>query len=444
MKISTHITAALLALGIVSQAGADPVVYLTGSTAFRSTADTAILNNTGTNNGGLFDAGSVTYVTYGNANPLSANYLVVHGTINNGATPVYLDVAWSGSEAGIASACNTTLKNTDRNGNVINLAGSPEQWLNVNAVALNGSAISTNPPSYLLETNSDGTADYHGGDLAQADTSQAVSWTPFVANTQQAITNYGTEGVVTFAISKNVQTTPSQAWLDCTNITIPQLTVLTGAGFLPAGFISGNTSDDSQFVYLTGRNRGSGTRMNFLADQHYGTKNGVQQYSVGLGIEEPANNTLILTNEGNNGYESGGGTVKALFIPGSCQQTDPFTGNSGWFVIGYASPGDLLNPANTVGVNNWLTVDGVPSNNQTIENGQWWYWGHEHLYGKYQISGIQQTLGTDLFNAIVNTLNVQQLGLLPGNHDNAIAKQYMNCTKSSDSAYPTPSAPGNP
>ena len=147
MKISTHITAALLALGIVSQAGADPVVYLTGSTAFRSTVDTALLNNTGTNNGGVFDSGSVTYVTYGNANPLSANYLVVHGTINNGATPLYLDVAWSGSEAGIASVCNTTLKNTDRNGNVINLAGSPEQWLNVNAVALNGSAISTNPGS---------------------------------------------------------------------------------------------------------------------------------------------------------------------------------------------------------------------------------------------------------------------------------------------------------
>jgi hypothetical protein len=86
----------------------------------------------------------------------------------------------------------------------------------------------------------------------------------------------------------------------------------------------------------------------------------------------------------------------------------------------------------------------VPENNQNIEWGTYWYWGHEHLYGKYQISGLQQTMGTVLFNSVVTTLNSQALGSLPGNHDAAIAKQYMNCTKSSDSAYPSPSGPGNP
>ena len=41
----------------------------------------------------------------------------------------------------------------------------------------------------------------------------------------------------------------------------------------------------------------------------------MQQYSIGYGIEaSDASNptTLILTNEGNNGYESGGGVAKAL------------------------------------------------------------------------------------------------------------------------------------
>ena len=442
MKISTHITAALLALGIVSQASADPVVYLTGSTAFRSTIDTSLLNNTGTNNGGVFDTGTLTYVTYGNANPLNANYLVVHGNISG--SPVYIDVAWSGSEAGIASACNTTLKNTDRNGNLINLAGSPEQWLNVNAVTLNGSAIATNPPSSLLETNSDGTPNFHGSDLAQADTSQAVSWTPFQAGTQTALKDYGVQGVVTFSISKNLQTAASPAWNDVTNITIPQLVTLLGTGFVPASYLSANPSDNNQFVYIVGRNKGSGTRMNTLADSHYGTKSAVQQYSVGLGIEEPTTSSLILTNEGNNGYESGGGVVNALHISGSCQQTDPFTGNNGWFAIGYASPSDLLNPANTVGTNNWLTLDGVPESNGAIENGSYWFWGHEHLYGKYQISGIQDTVGNTIMQAVVLTLNNLTLGSVPGNHDPAIAKQYMNCRKTSDSAYPSPSGPGNP
>ena len=88
----------------------DPVVYLTGSTAFRSTIIRSISNNTGTSNGGVFDAGSVTYVTWGNsaASQLPITWLF-HGTITNGS-PVYLDCAWSGSEAGIASACNATLQ----------------------------------------------------------------------------------------------------------------------------------------------------------------------------------------------------------------------------------------------------------------------------------------------------------------------------------------------
>ena len=84
MKKITQLSAVLLALGVVSQAGADPVVYITGSTAFRSTIMTALLNNTGTNNGAVFDTGSVTFVTYGNASATSCNYAVVHGT-NNGS-----------------------------------------------------------------------------------------------------------------------------------------------------------------------------------------------------------------------------------------------------------------------------------------------------------------------------------------------------------------------
>ena len=232
MKIITQLSAALLALGIVSQAGADPVVYLTGSTAFRSTIMTAILNNTGTNNGGVFDTGSVTYVTYGNSvRHQLPTIAAVHGTING--SPVYLDCAWSGSEAGIASACNTSLQNQDRNGNTIPLAGSPETWLNVSNVTLNGSAISTNPPASVMESSS------HGADLAQADTSQAISWTPFVANTSTALKDYGVEGIVTFTITRNNQsgnsgsgipTGASNEWVDCGNITLPQMNTLLSLG----------------------------------------------------------------------------------------------------------------------------------------------------------------------------------------------------------------------
>ncbi len=442
MKIITQLSAALLALGIVSQAGADPVVYLTGSTAFRSTIMTAILNNTGTNNGGVFDTGSVTYVTYGNSVPTSCNFAAVHGTVNG--SPVFLDCAWSGSEAGIASACNTALQNQDRNGNTIPLAGSPETWLNVSNVTLNGSAISTNPPSSVMESSS------HGADLAQSDTSQAISWTPFVANTPTALKDFGVEGIVTFTITRNNQsgnsgsgipTGASNEWVDCGNVTLPQMNTLLSLGALPAGFISGNTNDNDFTVYCVGRNLGSGTRMNMLGDSAYGAHRAVQQYSVGYGIEEtPHQNALILTNEGNNGYESGGDVGKALGILGSCQQADPFNGGTGWFAIGYISPSDALNAGNFGGAptNCWLTVDGAFSNNGNIENGSWWYWGHEHLLGKYQISGTALTLGNVLFNAGLNTLATQNFGSNPLGHDAAIQNSLMHVHKNGDTGFPLP------
>ncbi|MGH7992447.1 MAG: hypothetical protein ACREDQ_02950 [Limisphaerales bacterium] len=442
MKIITQLSAALLALGIVSQAGADPVVYLTGSTAFRSTVMTAILNNGGTNTGGVFDAGTVTYVAYGNSSATSGNFIAVHGMISG--SPVYLDCAWSGSEAGIASACNTALQNQDRDGNSIPLAGSPETWLNVSNVTLNGAAISTNPGPSLLESSS------HGADLAQSDTSQAISWTPFVANTSTALKDYGVEGIVTFTITRNNQSgnsgsgTPTGAsneWVNCGNITLPQINTLLSLGEVPAGFISGNTNDNDFSVYCVGRNLGSGTRMNALGDSAYGAHRAVQQYSIGYGVEEtPHQNSLILTNEGNNGYESGGDVGKALGILGSCQQADPFNSGTGWFALGYIGPSDALNTGNFGGepTNCWVTVDGVPSNNGTIENGQWWYWGHEHLLGKYQIAGTALTMGNQLVQATALTLQSLNYGATSGGHDPAILSSYMHVHKNGDTGFPLP------
>ena len=209
-------------------------------------------------------------------------------------------------------------------------------------------------------------------------------------------------------------------------------------------------------VYLVGRNLGSGTRMNLLSDSSYGPHTAVKQNSIGYGVDnrDPAQNPslLLLQNEGNNGYESGGGVAKALAdtgassTQGSCQQLDPVhsTGTN-WFAIGYLSPSDALNTANNGNqtpplfnnTNDWVTVDGLISNNNNIENGQWWYWGHEHLYGKFQISGTQDTVGNVLLNAISSKIISQNLGVAPGGHDAAIPYSLMFVTKSSDVAFPS-------
>ena len=461
MKNITKITAALAALGLVTQAMAtDPVVYLTGSSAFRSTVFNALSDNTHGYPNAVFEAGTVTYGTWGNSSAGSATYMVFHGTLATNGEACYVDCAWSGSEAGIASASDTTLENADRNGNPLTLNGSPETWVDYTTATLasGGNVQSGNPGANGSPANgAQLEAGSHGADLTQADTSQAVSWTPFVANTSTALVPYGSEGAVTFTISRNVNPAPDQSWSDCTNVTIPQLYELASGGVAPAWFFTGNPNDKDA-VYLVGRNLGSGTRMNFLSGTTFGPHNPVQQYSIGWGCGDPGDpaqtpTTLWLTNEDNNGYESGGSLAKALAdtgdsdSAGSCQQADPF-GNAPagyhWFALGYVSPADATSTGNNGGqstplypnTNYWVTVDGVFSDNQNIENGALWFWGHENLYGKESNSGIQDYAGRALEKAVIGQMGLSSYGVSPGGHDPGIPYSLMNVTKAGDTSFP--------
>src|SRR5258706_10278507 len=100
MKISTKIATALLALGIISQASADPTVFLTGSSAFRSIVFSA-LNGSGPNNSAnqVFDSNTVSVVSYGGGITVAnkGSYMLFHGNI--GGAGVYVNCRWSGSEA---------------------------------------------------------------------------------------------------------------------------------------------------------------------------------------------------------------------------------------------------------------------------------------------------------------------------------------------------------
>lgn len=424
MKLNSKITMALLALGLVSSASADNVVFLTGSTAFRSTVYTALHTP-----GNVFD-GAVTEAEFGSSQS-GANYMLFHGNING--TPTYINCAWSGSEAGIASAAGVSIQNTDRNGNTIPLAGSPETWLladgSISMTGLQGSA----PTTAQLEASS------HQSDLAMADTSQAVSLTPYVANTSTALKDYGTVGIVTFTFAKNVNSSPSSEWLSMTNLSIPQVNVLFSAGYQHTAFFTGNASQTNNYVYLVGRNKGSGTRANELSDTGYGTSTPVQQFSIGGGVQPGDTTTgLVLQYEANNGYESGGGVATALGIDGSCQQQDPFFSNQpGWFAVGMLGVSDALSHGLAISPN-WLTFEGVAESDGAIEEGQYQLWGHEHVLGRSNISGFQDTVGGKLFTGVQTSIGSN--GSVPTAHSPGIALGYMHCTKSSDVAYPTRNA----
>ena len=413
MKAKAAITVALAALGIISQASADNVVYLTGSTAFRGTVYNA-LHTPGT----VFD-GAVTEAEFG-ASQSGANYMLFHGNING--TPTYINCAWSGSEAGVASASNVTIDNDGTP-----LAGSPETWLLADGSISMSGLVAAAPTAGQLEASS------HGADLAMADTSQAVSLTPRVINTSTDLKDYGVVGIVAFTWVKNINTTPSAEWSSLTNLTIPQINGLLAQGFQPTAFFTGIATQTNNYAYLVGRNKGSGTRANELADSGYGTTRSVQQFSIGGGVVGAATGNLLLAFEGNNGYESGGGVATALGINGSCQQTDPFfSAHPGWYAVGFLGISDSLSHGLTT--NNWLTADGVLESDGAIEEGQYAFWGHEHVFGKHNISGFQDTAGTKLFNGIKTSIGTA--GSDPTAHSPGISLQYMHCDKSSDVAYP--------
>src|ERR1017187_879148 len=93
MKLQTSLTAALIALGIISQASATQYVYISGSTAARNAAY-ATLNSTA-----VFDS-APSVVTQGNAAAAKANYMTFSNTI--AGTPTVIKCEWSGSEAGVS------------------------------------------------------------------------------------------------------------------------------------------------------------------------------------------------------------------------------------------------------------------------------------------------------------------------------------------------------
>lgn len=419
---------AVLAAGILCQANAANVVYLTGSTAFRGVVYNS-LNTFGA--GGVFDAAPA-ITTYGKATAPSsgATWMLFHGNI--GGVDTYVDCLWSGSEAGIACVASATPSQTLNDGGP--LANVPAYFLVPDATINPPPGLSTAPGS--TQTNTVSTR----ADLAMADTSQVVSLTRTPALSPIGSAS-GIVGIVPFTWVKNQQTFPTPSWYsNLVNLTHEQLQIQL-AGPQVVGFFTGNNADTNNFVYTVGRNKGSGTRANALADSRYGIGVPVDQFSIG-GFPTTDGATLLLQDNStfltpagsDDGYESGGDVSKAMSIKGSTAQTDPNFGVTGWMAIAYLGIGDAT--ANGNSTNNWLTLNGVSESNGTVENGTYSLWGHEHLYGQPGISVTSPAynVGTNLAAIIPTKLG----GSSSTANDTGIATKYMHCDKGngSDTAIP--------
>jgi hypothetical protein len=403
MKIKQSALSALLGLGLVSSASAVNFVFITGSTAFRSVAFTAITNS--------FDAIPQIATRDGSsATGNNANWMLFHGNVSGVET--WVNCHWSGSEDGVASVAQP--------------GSNPKFYLKTDGTVafVISSAVPTSG-----ETNTSPTT----SDLAFADSSQAVSLTktPALVKMGTNASPSGRVGIVPFVWAKNKNTNPSNSWTHLTNMTdVGSRVALSGPNI--AALFTGDASDTNQFIYVVGRNNRSGTRVDTLACNRYGITVPVDQFNIG-GFPKSDGTTLLLAEnpDPNDGYDGGGDVEKAMHIDGSCQQTDPFSGLNGWYAIGYLGIGD----ANTLLANGgvWLTFNGVPYSNGAVEEGLYSFWNYEYLYGRVGISGFPQTYGNNLASTFVPKFAG---GSNPANKDTSIGLQFMHATKPSDTGDP--------
>jgi hypothetical protein len=364
------------ALGLASVANAAQYVYLTGSTAARSIVYSTIINGAT-----VFDA-APTVVVQGGKSQSGANYMNFHGNI--GGNDTILKCHWSGSEAGIAD-----------------LVGGTELFL-------------TDTATTLLDGTSPDATVSSPVDLAMADNAKNYSRNPNVAATGAKV------GIIAFKWVAEKGSAPG-----LTNVTDQAIRVAF-AGVAKLALFTGNPADSTR-VFVTGRDNGSGTRVNAYGTCGFGIFNIPSQLEVnpdGSMLDQGGGVYL-----GEYGYSSGG-TVAAQMGYDLSQATSKDVaplgdGVSHFSVIGYLGAADA-----TVAVANGgkeLTYNGIPFSLAAIQEGQYNFWGNEYIYKKNTgLSSQAATIYTKLSTGI------------PANADNnlLVSLNSMHCIRSGPSSDP--------
>jgi len=426
MKIN-KLTAALIALGVVSVASANAqivtnFVYLTGSTAARGNVYNAFTA------GNVFGSAAAVISPGGSS---GANLITYQGTI--GTNNIVVNCSFTGSEAGIASVAGQGLTQ--------NIGGTPYNLPGV-------------PPSFLTQASGwTSTSLLPNGvypDLTMADTSQAVSQT---SKSTYPLTDYGIVGIVTFSWMKGYQANPDATWSNVVNVTTAQANQNFSSGyFYNANNYTGVASDASEGVAIDGRNKGSGTRANVLVNLQYGVNSTVNQYSYGAFY--PSTNAGVLTFNGvytpgqtlvpvgNDGYDGGSSVATSLEVDGS---------TNGVVVIGYLGLSDSKTAVTGTsgagsGPAQYLSYNGVWESDANIINGSYSYWGQEHLLGSINqsLTSVAGVVATHIITGLAANLTATGAGTAIGdvrtelthNQSTIIPPGLMKVYRISDGGFP--------
>jgi hypothetical protein len=276
------------------------------------------------------------------------------GTLVGGSGTTLLNCFWSGSEDGILHVASNSV---------------------VNQTFMQDSLISTTTGS---DNSGTPATENEPAELAMADNAQ-----PFSRTTTPSLTN-GTEvGVITFKFVRN-----PGLWTG-TNVTDSEIVqALLGKGITRGGTVravfDGNPADTNDYVFISGRDSSSGTRVNAFGNTGFGILTTPAQMEMNSsGVMQPlsfsTNRSGVITTNytGDFGFSSGG-TLAGTMGASTTASTDFVHTNTGYSVVAYLGTSDAKT-AETAGAVD-CSYNGVSFSTNSITEGNYTFWGNEYIY----------------------------------------------------------------
>ncbi len=334
MKITKSLVLAAAVVGSAAVGNAQTVIDITGSTAGRAAVHSAIRTTLG--------GAACTFVVNTGNNLANTPKAIFKG--NLGTNPVIVRTSWSGSAAGVRDVA-------------ANNASVYLPKTNIDTVALNNTTLNlANANTTNVEQ---GVAEIAFSDVFQSST---IYSTPVLADV--------TPGIIPFKFYAS-----ADAPAGITNLTAQTARQAWGTGFIRQDYLTGNPADTNDFVYFTGRDPESGTRITAMAEIGFGVFGSVQQYQPTTNATQVTDAVLWPTgtySEGNGGFTSGG-TVKAVM------EKNGFVNDFG--LISYLGSTDWSSTAKE------LAYNGNYYSSNNVVYGKYTFWGYLHQMGHQGVVG---------------------------------------------------------
>ncbi len=357
MNFSKIISVVAITTLLAGSGFAQTEIVITGATAFRASANNAIIQLLG-------GPTAAEYAYVGTQGIDGTNRAIFRGNI--GSDPYVIRVSWSGSTAGIAAVANNT----------------PVEVLLLSEPTAVGGVQVPGTPSYVFVP-----AAFAFSDVAQA------------SSTTLSPTLVGSEvGVVPFQF---VASRTAPASLE--NMTDQIMEALYSSSEVPLYVFTGDLAD-TDTVYAVGRNNGSGSRATVLAETGYGVFQPVAQYQPTLNKpddDDPSTWTVT-----GFGALSNGGFSSNSFIRDVVQADASAFG----IFLSYLTGSDAVVATSNGALG--LTYNGMEFTTDNILNGPYTLWGYQWFYQNPSITAEEATFGA-LFEAAIPATLTDPLAAIP-------------------------------